>query len=70
MKHVMSVSLGSSKRNHKVEVDILDQKFIIERVGTDGDMDKAIEIIKQNDGKVSAFGMGALTSMFMQAKRI
>ncbi len=60
MKHVMSVSLGSSKRNHKVEVDILDQKFIIERVGTDGDMDKAIEIIKQNDGKVSAFGMGGI----------
>ncbi len=60
MKHVMSVSIGSSKRDHKVETEILGEKFIIERVGTDGSIEKAIEIIKENDGKVSAFGMGGI----------
>lgn len=60
MKHVMSVSIGSSKRDHKVETEILGEKFIIERVGTDGSIDKAIQIIKENDGKVSAFGMGGI----------
>jgi len=60
MKHVMSVSIGSSKRNHKVETKILGEEFIIERVGTDGDIKKAIEIIRENDGKVSAFGMGGI----------
>lgn len=60
MKHVMSVSIGSSKRDHKVETEILGEKFIIQRVGTDGSIEKAIEIIKENDGRVSAFGMGGI----------
>lgn len=66
MKHVVSVSIGSSKRNHKVETEILGQQFIIERIGTDGDINKAIEIIKQLDGKVSAFGMGGI-DLYIQA---
>jgi len=60
MKHVLSVSLGSSKRNHRGEIEILGEQFIIERIGTDGDIKKAIEIIKEYDGKVSAFGMGGI----------
>jgi len=60
MKHVLSVSIGSSKRNHRVEVQVLGEQFIIERIGTDGDIKKAIEVIRENDGKVSAFGMGGI----------
>ena len=60
MKHVLSVSIGSSKRNHKIEMEILGENFIIERVGTDGDIKKAIAIIEEKDGKVSAFGMGGI----------
>lgn len=60
MKHVLSVSIGSSKRNHKIEIKILGENFIIERVGTDGDIKKAIQIIEEKDGKVSAFGMGGI----------
>lgn len=69
MKHVMSVSLGSSKRNHKVKTNILGEDFLIERVGTDGDIEKAIEIIKKNDGKVSAFGMGGIDLYIWAGKR-
>nr|WP_245523188.1 quinate 5-dehydrogenase [Thermosediminibacter oceani] len=57
---MMSVSLGSSKRNHKVEINILGEDFIIERVGTDGDKKKAIELIREYDGRVSAFGLGGI----------
>ncbi|HHX23544.1 MAG: quinate 5-dehydrogenase [Tepidanaerobacteraceae bacterium] len=60
MKHIMSVSIGSSKRDHKIEMEILGEKFIVERVGTDGDIKKAIDIIKEMDGKVNAFGMGGI----------
>ncbi|MGI6550956.1 MAG: quinate 5-dehydrogenase [Syntrophomonadales bacterium] len=61
MKHVVSVSLGSSKRNHAVETEFLGEKFKIERIGTDGDWDKAINMIRDLDGKVDAFGMGGIT---------
>ena len=60
MKKVVSVSLGSSSRNHKVTIIIKGETFEIERIGTDGDMDRAIELIKELDGKVDAFGMGGI----------
>lgn len=60
MKHVVSVSIGSSKRDHKVELDFNGEKIIVERIGTDGDMKKAVDIITSLDGKVDAFGMGGI----------
>lgn len=67
MKRVVSVSLGSSSRNHRVETEILGQNFIIERIGTDGDYKKAIEIIQELDGKVDAFGMGGI-DLYLSSK--
>lgn len=58
MKKVVSVSLGSSKRNHQVITEFCGQPFLIERIGTDGDKDKAIKLIAELDGKVDAIGMG------------
>jgi len=60
MKRVLSVSIGSSTRDHRVETTIMGQEFVVERKGTDGDIKKAIELIKENDGKVDAFGMGGI----------
>jgi hypothetical protein len=60
MKHIVSVSIGSSKRNHRVEIDINNEKIVIERIGTDGDIQMAIKLIKDLDGKVDAFGMGGI----------
>ncbi len=60
MKRVVSVSIGSSKRDHKTQAKIMGIDFEIERIGTDGDIKKAIEIIKSLDGKVDAFGMGGI----------
>ncbi|HHY97701.1 MAG TPA: quinate 5-dehydrogenase [Firmicutes bacterium] len=65
MKHIVSVSLGSSKRNHVAEIELVGEKFKIERVGTDGDIQKAISIIRELDGKVDAFGMGGTDLHFV-----
>lgn len=58
MKRAVSVSLGSSKRNKKVEVELLGEQVSIERIGTDGDMEKAAQLYKELDGQVDAFGVG------------
>ncbi len=58
MKHAVSVSLGSSKRDKRVEVTLLDERVIIERIGTDGDMEAAARLFQEMDGKVDAFGLG------------
>jgi len=60
MKHAISISLGSSKRNKKVEVRFKDETVIIERVGLDGDVEKAKKMYAELDGKVDAFGMGGV----------
>lgn len=59
-KRVVSVSIGSSKRNSKAEVALegLGETFTLERIGTDGSWEKAIELVKELDGKVDAFGLG------------
>jgi len=60
VKHVVSVSIGSSERNHRVDLNINGCPFIIERIGTDGDLQRAIELIRELDGKVDAIGMGGI----------
>jgi len=64
MKRIVSISLGSSKRDHRVSLSILGEEVIIERIGTDGDIDKAIEKIRELDGKVSAIGLGGIDLYF------
>ena len=58
MKKVLGVSLGSSTRDHKVEVELLGEKVQIERRGTDGDVTKMIQIFREFDGKVDIFSLG------------
>lgn len=58
VKRVVSVSLGSSKRNKEHEVEILGVPFRIERIGTDGDLAKFAQMFADLDGKVDALGVG------------
>jgi hypothetical protein len=58
MKRAVSISIGSSKRDKAVEINILGEQVRIERIGTDGDMEKAAQLFKQMDGQVDAFGLG------------
>ena len=58
LKHVVSISLGSSKRDAKAVLDLGEQKIVVERRGTDGDLVKAKALLKELDGKVDAIGLG------------
>ncbi len=58
MKRAVSVSLGSSRRDKSVVIELLDEKVLIERIGTNGDMEKAAQLYKELDGQVDAFGVG------------
>lgn len=58
MKRAVSVSIGSSKRDKAVELELLGEQVRIERIGTDGDMEKAARIYRELDGKVDSFGVG------------
>jgi|AntRauTorcE11897_2_1112592.scaffolds.fasta_scaffold04938_3 hypothetical protein len=60
MKKVISISLGSDKRDHKVETEFLGEKISIERRGTNGDKKLAKELFTKLDGKYDAFGMGGI----------
>ena len=47
MKRVVSVSIGSDKRDNQAEVELLGEKILIERRGTNGYIKKAIDLIKE-----------------------
>lgn len=58
MKKVVSISLGTSKRDKRDEVEILGTDFVLERIGTDGDLNKFSQMFADLDGKVDALGVG------------
>lgn len=58
MKKVVSISLGSSRRDHEAIADLLGHRVRIQRIGVDGDFERARALFLELDGKVDAFGMG------------
>ncbi|MFH1677158.1 MAG: quinate 5-dehydrogenase [bacterium] len=69
MKHVLSVSIGSSKRDKTYVGEFLGQQVEVGRQGTDGDMKKAGEIIRELDGKIDCFGIGGGDIYLWSSKR-
>mgnify|MGYP001609239646 CR=1 FL=1 len=60
MKRAVSISLGSSKRDKSVIVNLNGEEILVERVGMDGDIAKARQMYLDLDGKVDAFGVGGV----------
>ncbi len=60
MKKAVSVSLGSSKRDKKVEIDLLGERVSLERRGVDGDVAKATALFTELDGKVDVLSVGGI----------
>jgi len=67
-KHVVSVSLGSAKRNKTVQADILGEHFIIERTNA-LDLEDGVRKIAALDGKVDAIGLGGIDLYLMAGER-
>jgi hypothetical protein len=64
--HVVSVSLGSSKRNKAVTTEFLGRQVRMERISVGGDYERACQKIAELDGKVSAIGLGG-TDLYLVA---
>lgn len=60
MKRVVSVSLGTSRRDGRSEVQLLGERILLERRGTDGDVARAEALIRELDGTVDAIGLGGV----------
>jgi len=69
MKRAVSVSLGSKSRDKKVVTTLLGEEISIERIGTDGDEEKAYQLYCDLDGKVDAFGVGGIDLYIHALKR-
>ncbi len=60
VKKIISVSLGSSTRDHRARVTLMGEEYDISRVGTDGKLDAAIAMVRELDGNVDAIGLGGI----------
>ena len=60
MKRVVSVSLGSPKGDKTVNATLMGEEFEIARIGTNGDMKKFAEMVRELDGKADAIGLGGI----------
>jgi hypothetical protein len=69
MKRAVSVSLGSSARDKQVVVTLGGQQISVERIGTDGDVEKARRLYAELDGKVDALGVGGVDLYLRLGKR-
>jgi len=57
---VVSVSLGSRRRDHTATVELLGRPVEIARRGVDGDVEAARRAIAELDGRVDAIGLGGV----------
>jgi hypothetical protein len=69
MKKVLSVSIGSSKRDKTYVGEFLGEQVEVGRTGTDGDLKKAGQIIHDLDGKIDCFGIGGTDIYLWSSKR-
>jgi hypothetical protein len=69
LKRAVSVSLGSSARDKRAEIELLGETVVIERIGTDGDVVEAARLYNELDGQVDAFGVGGIDLWVGTAKR-
>lgn len=58
MKKILSISVGSSSRDHTTRHVFIGQECELSRQGTNGDFNKAVQRYYDLDGKVDAFGVG------------
>jgi hypothetical protein len=69
VKKVLSISVGSSSRDHTTQTQFLGAPFELSRKGTDGDYEKAVRLFAAYDGRVDAFGVGGAEFYLLVGER-
>ncbi len=69
MKRVVSISLGTSKRDKTAHTNIGGVDFEIRRIGTDGDKRGFASLVRQYDGTVDCIGVGGTDAYLYAGQR-
>ncbi|MDI3317067.1 MAG: hypothetical protein QJR14_05560 [Bacillota bacterium] len=59
-RQVVSVGLGTSRRDHTALLELLGERIQVRRRGFDGDVEAAERAVAEMDGRVDAIGLGGL----------
>ena len=70
MKHIIQISLGPSLDDNEFETRFLDQPFYVQRLGTDGDVEQASDLLLKWNKRADAIALGGIRSVqFMGPNR-
>ncbi|MGD8464108.1 MAG: serine carboxypeptidase [Anaerolineae bacterium] len=69
-KEIVSISLGPSGRDYEFTTALLGTEFHLRRLGTDGSLARARELVAQFDGTADAIGLGGMTLRFEVGRRV
>ena len=60
MKQIINISLGPGNDDYELKVDFQGQKFAIQRIGVDGDLDRASELMLTWNKQADAIGLSGI----------
>ncbi len=60
MIRIVSISLGPSSRDKSVELELLGERFLLERLGTDGNVGRFARFLRQYDGVADVLCLGGI----------
>jgi hypothetical protein len=66
---IIGISLGSSRRDFRARLCFSGVQYEIERYGTDGIVEEAVNLIRGLDGKAGAIGLGGVNLAYILGKR-
>ncbi len=69
LTRIVSVSLGSAKRDYAVELYLLNKRLLVERIATNGSLKKAEKLLRRLDGKVDVLSLGGVNLYFKAGGR-
>jgi hypothetical protein len=66
---IISVSLGSSARDHHANFRLAGRSFRISRIGTNGDLKRFLALLREYDGRVDALSIGGTDFYLLVGRR-
>ncbi|MGI9134846.1 MAG: dehydrogenase, partial [Rhodoferax sp.] len=69
MKKVVTVTLGSSKKDFEFQTEFLGQRFSVRRMGADQDTNKAWELMRRQQASADAMGLGEISDHYQVGLR-
>lgn len=69
MKRVVSISLGSARRNYQCSTTLLGQSIQVQRIGVDGDWQRVAALLQHYDGAVDVISLEHTPAVVQVGKR-